>query len=388
MVARTGETGFYRTLVAIETDATRYYGPEASRPALLGPRDAEQMLAHVAADMRALLPAIAECSLVAAGALFDQTQVLHPGYPVFAALEAAVSAPAAASRLFQPGLVSIGAADGVMPAEALQPGADIPLGLLQLLPLVVHGPARLVDELGQAMEYRFLEQGQLSPHAAAWLQTAFRIAVNHARLMTLTDLNAMLRLQLEHFGFLPLWELLDAALSGCNGALRVSTPSGKTLEWKDGEVHAVFETFDFWAREGGGAGLPAARLALAGGYGDWTREMRQYSTTLRAHGVTIRFHLPGAGPALAGTYFSEVSEAAPQDGDPALTEHSFGDLGTVAVTAVAGDRIENYYPLRPRGLNDIQARLREVVRGGHTVAFPATIHYDEQTRRLRPDRTT
>jgi hypothetical protein len=115
--------------------------------------------------------------------------------------------------------------------------------------------------------------------------------------------------------------------------------------------------------------------------------MRQYTTTLRAHGVAIRFHPPGAGPALAGTYFSESSDAAPQDGDPAVTEHSFGDLGTVAVTAVVGDRIENYYPLRPRGLNDIQARLREVVRGGHTVAFPATILYDEQTRTLRPDRT-
>jgi hypothetical protein len=128
-------------------------------------------------------------------------------------------------------------------------------------------------------------------------------------------------------------------------------------------------------------------LALAGGYGDWTREMRQYTTTLRAHGVVIRFHLPGAGPALPGTWFCEISEAAPQAGDPAVTEHSFGDLGTVAVTAVTGNRIENYYPLRPRGLNDIQARLRDVVSGGHTVAFPATIVYDEHTRSLRPDRT-
>jgi hypothetical protein len=115
--------------------------------------------------------------------------------------------------------------------------------------------------------------------------------------------------------------------------------------------------------------------------------MRQYITTLRAHAVDVRFHLPNSGPALAGTYVREVSEDASQDGDPAVTEHSFGDLGTVAMTAVADGRLENYYPLRPRGLNDIQARLREVVRGGHTVAFPATILYDEQTRSLRPDRT-
>ena len=40
-----GPSGFYRALVAIETDATRYYGPDASRPALLETTQAEQMLA-------------------------------------------------------------------------------------------------------------------------------------------------------------------------------------------------------------------------------------------------------------------------------------------------------------------------------------------------------
>lgn len=374
-------TRFYRALVAIETDATRYYGPGASRPALLGRADTEQMLAHLAADLRAMLPGIAECSLIAAGALFDQTQILRPGHPVFSALEST----AAAQRVFKPGLVSVGAADGIMPVAELQPADDIPLGLLQLLPVVVHGPAERIAELGQAMEYRFLEQGQLSAHAAAWLQTAFGIVINHARLMTLTDLDAMRRMQLEHFGFLPLWELLDAALTGRGETLTVTTPSGQGWQWRDGEVHTDFETFDNWASAGGGAGLPGARLALAEGYGDWTREMRQYIVTLRAHGVAVRFHLPGSNEPLEGTYLCEVSQSLPRDGDFAITEHSFGDLGTIAVTAVNGPRLENYYPLRPRALNDIQARLREKLSGGQTVAFPDTILYDEKTRRLRPD---
>lgn len=376
-----GATRFYRALVAIETDATRYHGSGASRPALLGPADAEQMLAHIAADLRAMLPGIAECSLVAAGALYDQTQILRPGYPVFSALEST----AAAQQAFKPGLVSIGAAEGAMPVAELLPADDIPLGLLQLLPVVVHGPAERVAELGQAMEYRFLEQGQLSAHAAAWLQTAFGVVINHARLMTLTDLDAMRRMQLEHFGFLPLWELLDAALAGRGETLAVTTPSGQGWQWRDGEVHTEFETFDHWATAGGGAGLPAARLALAEGYGDWTREMRQYIVTLRAHGVAVRFHLPGSNEPLEDTFLCEVSQALPRDGDFAVTEHRFDDLGTIAVTAANGRQIENYYPLRPRALNDIQARLREVLSSGQTVAFPATILYDEQTRRLRPD---
>jgi hypothetical protein len=43
--------------------------------------------------------------------------------------------------------------------------------------------------------------------------------------------------------------------------------------------------------------------------------------------------------------------------------------------------------VKPRGLNDVHALLRDRIPGGHTVAFPNTIVYDETTRRLRPDET-
>lgn len=387
MSSRPDGTAFFRALVAIETDATRYYGPEATRPALLRTGEAEQMLAHVSADLRSLLPGIADCSLIAAGALFDQTQILRPGYPVFEALEAAAASDKAdAPRPFRPALVSIGATGGAMPDAPLQPDERIPLGLLQLLPLVVHGPAERVAELGQEMEYRFLEEGHLSPHAAGWLQNAFGISLRHARLMTLTDLHAMLRMQLDHFGFLPLWELLDAALAGRAGAFAVSTPSGKSWEWRDGAVHTSFETFDFWAREGAGASLGTARMALAGAYGDWTREMRQYFTTLRAYEVPVHFHLPGSAEALQGSYLRESSALPHSAGDATVTHHGFGDLGTIAVTAVTAEGVENYYPLRPRGLNDIQQHLRDPGRDDVSVAFPRTILYDEPSRRLRPDK--
>jgi hypothetical protein len=377
---------FYRILVAFETDATRYYGPDAVRPAVLGRTDAEQMLAHIAADLRALLPGIADCSLIAAGALYDQTQILRPRCPVFDALEETVAGEGRDTGAFRPALVSIGAENGAMPVQALQPAADIPLGLLQLLPLVVHGPADLVQELGQAMEYRFLEEGQLSAHAANWLQSAFGVALTHARLMTLTDLIAMLRLQLEHFGFLPLWELLDAALSGRQEPLAVTTASGQSWEWRDGAVHTDFQTFDHWSREGGGANRRTDRLALADAYGDWTRELRQYLTTLRAHSVPVHFHAASSGEELGESYLCEASDAEATAGDITVTHHSFGDLGTVAVTAVTPDGVRNYYPLRARGLNDIQRALRDLLREGHSVAWPGSLLYDEKSRRLRPDR--
>lgn len=374
---------FYRVLVAIETDATRYYGANASRPALLGPRDAEQMLAHIAADLRALLPDISQCSLIAAGALYDQTQILRPRYPVFSALEATATQDATAT--FRPGLISIGATGASMPVDELQPFPDIPLGLLQVLPVVIQGAPECLEELAESMEYRFLEEGQLSAHSANWLQAAFGVSVNHARLMTLTDLSAMLRMQLDHFGFLQLWELLDAALADRSEPLKVVTSGGSAWEWRAGAAHTAFESFDFWARNGAGAGMEGSRMALAAGYAAWTRELRQYLTTLRAHGLTLQLHLPGHDEPLPGTYYSEASEAVASELDSVVTEHSFDDLGTVAITVSRKGRIENCYPLRPRGLNDIHARLRECIPGGHTVAFPGTILYDEATRRLRPD---
>jgi hypothetical protein len=194
----------------------------------------------------------------------------------------------------------------------------------------------------------------------------------------------MLRMQLDHFGFLPLWELLDAALSGLDSAT-AQTEIGQQFDWRDNAVHTRFETFDSWASRGNGAKISAERLGLATAYGDWTREVRQYLTTLEGHGLEIRCRLPGQEPVLEGSFFVESSDVTPRAGDATITEHSYSELGTIAVTVSDGDHVKNYYPLSPQGLNDIQAHIREHVPGVHTVAFPGTILYDEKQRRLIPE---
>jgi hypothetical protein len=150
-------------------------------------------------------------------------------------------------------------------------------------------------------------------------------------------------------------------------------------------VHTSYVTFDNWASSGAGAQVVAERQALASAYGDWTREVRQYLTTLQAHGLDFSLHLAGNGLPLKETFLKEQSDATPGASDSTITEHSYSELGTIAVTARNGDRIENYYPLCAQGLNDIHAHLRKNVPGVHTVAFPGTILYDEKDRRLVPD---
>lgn len=374
------DTACYRILVAIETDATRYHGASAGRPALLGPSDTEQLLAHFAADLADLIPGTTGCRLAAPGALLDQTQILRPGYPAFRALE---------ERLMRQrsGHAAVAATDGRIEPEALHPSPEIPLGILQLLPVVISGQADTVEGIGREMEHRFLEQGQVSAHTAQWLDSAFRIASRHARFMTLTDLNAMFRLQLEHFGFLSLWQLIDAALEGRPEPLQVSATDGHVFTWKDGAVNTDFETFDYWASVGLGRRVEGARGKLAGGYADWTRQLRQYLTTLEAHTIPVRLSLArDNGRILEGNHFTERSEHPPPAHSAVITEHSFAELGTVCVTTVRGGAQYHHYPLRPTGLNDIQQAVRNDALGDGVVAYPGSILYDAGLRALIPER--
>ena len=374
----------HHILVGLETDPTRYHGENACRPAVLERAAAEQALAHVAADLTQLFPAVSRCTLTMAGALFDQTQVLRPYLPVYKALETLQQSGNPGSD-FQPRLLSIGANAGQMPLEDLQPFENIPLGLLQVLPLLLSGPAEFVDDIATEMEHRFLEHGQLSAHAAKNLESQFQISLNHARFMTFTDLNALLHLQLEHYGFLPLWKLLDAAMTPSSGELEVTTAEGLRFKWRDGAVHSFFESFDWWAQYGAGAEKPAGDQHLQSAYSDWTREYRRYLTMLSAHGVKVCQHLPGLeDTGLTDSFLLEESTAKPGPQAATVTEHSVDDLGIVAVTVVTGPRQINLYPLQADGLNDLHQFIREQ---GYTgdVAYPGYICYEESARLLAAD---
>jgi len=371
-------------LVGIETDPTQFHGADASRPALLDRTAAEQILAHMAADLAIMFPSVSRCALTMAGALFDQSQILRPGMLVYTALKSMQHASNPGSD-FQPRLLSIGVSNGHMPVQELQPYEDIALGLLQVLPLLLSGPADLIEELSEEMEHRFLEHGQLSPHAAQALQSQFDISVIHARFMTITDMNAMLRLQLEHYGFLPLWELLDTAINSPQQVLEVTTAGGIKFKWQNGAVHSSFETFDWWANYGSGTDMPASKQALQTAYADWTREYRRYLTMLAAHGISLSQHLPGLDDAeLSDTFLLEESTLLAEPSAAQVTHHNAEDLGTVAVTVVSQKRQMNFYPILANGLNDLYQFIREEGYSG-SAAFPSGICYDENTRQLVPD---
>jgi hypothetical protein len=384
--ARNGSRTAFPILVAIETDTERSAGKTGAGDTMLGQGDAEQMLAHLAADLGSLIKDIRHCHLAAAGVLFDQCQILRPGTPVFTALSDVP--PRSAGKGTTPALTAIGSKDGVMSDPSLHPDQQIPRSPLRLLPILVSGSEEVMAHLSEEMEHRFLAEGQVSAHTASWLEAAFGIGIGHARFMTLTDVNAMFRLQLEHFGFLPLWELIDAAVSESRDELEINTENGTRYGWREGRACVEFQTFDFWAAQGSGRDVASDDEEFARRYAIWCRELRRYSSTLAAHHVPLRFELPDerTGQVSEHHLFEEVDAPVAAGAQASITEHAWPELGTVAVTARLAESLRHYYPLTPQGLGEIHEILGTVELKGEGLAFPGTIRFDPASRRLRPGR--
>lgn len=75
----------HAALLAIGVDAAQldaWWLP----PPPLNVAASEQLAAHLAQDLQAILDDIAALGLVLPGALYDQTEILRPGFPLTAAL--------------------------------------------------------------------------------------------------------------------------------------------------------------------------------------------------------------------------------------------------------------------------------------------------------------
>lgn len=368
-------------LVAIETDPLRYHGENGHAPEPLSAAATEQLIARIAADLAELFPTVRRESFCITGVLYDQAQLLRPGWPIFDAM-AEVARARRGREAHAPSMLSIGASDGDLPHGDLAPDRDVPPGILQLLPCMVLGDGNALAGLEDDMEHRFLEEGQLSPKTSQALEQAFQIGVAHARFMTLTDLQAMLKLQLEHFGFGGLWTLLDAALEADPTPQTVSGAVGQHFHWDGGQVVAEFETFDHWAKHGAGKDVEAERLVPA--YADWTREYRQYLVTLAAHGVTVEQRQAADNQVLDGSFLDEPAGAAPE-GPCSITEQGADELGLVAVTLAFEGQLHHFYPLVPEGLNAIHDHIRSLGARDLALAFPAALSHDPVQRRLVPE---
>ena len=278
-------------------------GTQAGRVAL-EPATTAELASGMARDLAALVPEAATLDLAVLGAHYDPVELLRPGWPLHAALDAlAMRAPSIADRGSEDGRVlAFGARDGALPDAVPAPDADYMQGALRLVPFLlrddVDAQTRMVA-VSQALEEILIDRGMAGAATALCAQQAFGAPIEHARYLTLHDLAALMAMQYEHSGLAPLWPLIEAALLAPQAETWLDAPPEPLARYSDGGVRIALLDSETW-RHGGfapsSAGEDADQLERA--FEHFEARQRQFAAVLEAHGIPVTFdHCPvGSDP--------------------------------------------------------------------------------------------
>lgn len=403
----------HAALLAIELDLSEI-GAHWMPPPPLNIAVAEAVAAHLAKDLQAILDDIAALGLIVPGALYDQTEILRPGFPLIAALAELYQRSLQGG--FTPAVMALGSEHGYLPVPALDPKREHSAGPLLLLPFCLVGPRSEIQRVAAILEERLLQDGIVSDATTHLVEQAFGIKALNMSLATLSDVCALLRMQLEASAMLPLWEMLEHAWFERPGVFATMLGGGNRFFIEGDHAHTTFYTFDDWAQFGPGQHQPSAELGAA--YLEWAQLQRQYTTALEAYGLEVRWVLANPQlekvlasdqdalskkaamreiPCLSGDYLVEsILHTAQQHQEQQIiiTHHADEKLGSIAYTVASlsmnGELLglEHHYPLRPQGLGVIIERLVqrcEEQGAQRQVLHPGKLLYSEEQRNLQSE---
>src|SRR5579859_6705709 len=190
--------------------------------ATLEPASAAELAEGIARDLAILVPEAAGLDLVVLAAHYDPVELLRPGWPLHAALDALAlraplnAAPAASDGHINDGrILAFGARDGALPEAVPAPAPDYAQGAMRVVPFLLRGDAHSrarLEQVGDALEDVLIDRGMAGAATALYAQQAFGAPIEHARYLTIHDLAALMAMQYEHAGLGKLWPLIEAAL--------------------------------------------------------------------------------------------------------------------------------------------------------------------------------
>ncbi len=319
--------------------------------------EAAALATLVADDLHTLVPKIDAARLALAGALLDSSELLRPGFPVWATLD---DLARRVPRGHLENVVAFGSHDGHMPAPELEPDPALGASAMRLLPLSLLAPADMAEELSEYLEVQLIGRGEAGVQTADWLTRTLGVKLAHVRYLSRNDLLAVVCVQYEHVNLAPLWQLLEVALLTPEREETTMSARGLALRYREGRV---------WAQS------PAQWLAQqtsdanqrAHDFAGIVFELRQYAVLLDAHHVPLQLQqTAGHDSASADGYLLEALAAADrQQPPPALFAHEARGLGVVAITAAQRDAdgamrvLAHGYPLRPSALAPLLAALAD-----------------------------
>ncbi len=406
------EISHYAGLLMLEIDA-EYICATSVPPEPLSVSTTAALAVNLVKDLDTILNGIEHLGLIIPGALYDQTEILQPGFPLINTLATLYQKSSTDCIDFKPQLIILGADQSGFPITAINPLRRPGSGPLLLLPFCFIGKSKDIVNLAITMENILLQSGRVSQETCDSVHLAFNLKVLNLSFATIKDLCALLKVHLESAGLLQLWNLLEHCWTERTFVLSVSLDDKNRFFADKNNIHTIFYTFDDWAQFGPGKHLSEVNLGT--GYRNWMRTQRQYTLALGMYGLHVRLVLANPElevnlmsieddklvvkmlqetPCLSGDFLVEsIFQKDTEDLEKKLliTNQADIELGTLAYTVATTDargmllRLENHYPLCPRGLNIVIDRLIQRCNEQHAerlVLHPGRLVYSEGGRNL------
>lgn len=318
---------------------------------------AQALADALASDLAKQLPDDGETVLVVGGVVLEPDALLQPNFPIYQALEQ-LAKPLIRDQGLHSSVLAIGAHQRQMPDDRLQPKQHRLMGQMALIPMVVITDVDRGPGIERDLETQLFESGSINPPARALLAEYAGLDSVHGQLLTVNDLMALQRVQLDAAGLSGFWEVIETILIADDSDHAFELPGGVTAQWhhKDARLLIDFVTFDHWARTHAEKD-PQANDNLAEDYGLWVRGYRTLLALIDNHAIPWGLAVPDTAVLderhqsviEPGHPMGNASES-PSIAGPHLTEHVDQTLGLLAWTLVEEGRAHHLYPTTPQAI--------------------------------------
>lgn len=303
---------------------------------------------HIGADLAACVEAVTGGHLAIGPALLEPGQVLAPEprtpWP-------ALTRAARLDRPQAPGMTCIGADHGHLPDPALGPDPARPRGQFLCLPLLLQVDQD-PDAVVTALEQQLFDSGGLRPPAMGELASATGLEPVHGQLMTLTDLMALVKMQLAGAGLDPFWPPIEHMLLLPQQPTDINLPAGLQARWlPERERVEISLAVD----DKGELAAEVPRL--------WWRAFRQQTALLDQHRIEWGVEPRSDGLRIDPAIRWAEADCGPSSEVDALVPEQDPELGLIGFRRVHQGRSHRYYPLRPDGIVALQSMLAEAKPG-------------------------
>ncbi|MDT8439387.1 MAG: hypothetical protein RQ729_10300 [Wenzhouxiangellaceae bacterium] len=211
-----------RLLAAVEFDRI----PPARR-ALIERDPADRLAGAIAEDLAQCVASVIQGHLLTGPALLEPGQLLSPEVCNPWATLASLARPGVADA---PGVTAFGCRDGRASHATLAPRRAPRMPLL-CLPLLLRMPSGARAETATELEQRLFDQAGLRPPALAELAAITGADPVHGQLMTVTDLMALVKMQLAGAALDAFWPPAEHALLTPDEECDLTLPAGLGAHW-------------------------------------------------------------------------------------------------------------------------------------------------------------